>query len=195
MATYRTIAATETDPLAPIVSALMKALEMNPRAMFEGATGAPRLWLPAVERLVAGTSVRFRADGTITTNSTTFGSIGSPDLFLAAFMQAGTVTISLEGRRDPSFSGIAGEARVIRRRAGSNGVVGSAFSFPSTTFTANSWNVDVQPGDLVFVQMRSLSASATVEVRNRRMSVDAASYYWPTSNFGEIEGNPTLAIP
>lgn len=43
MATYRGIASGETDPLAPLVAALFKALEMNPRAIAEGATGAPRV--------------------------------------------------------------------------------------------------------------------------------------------------------
>lgn len=41
MATYRAVATSETDPLAPIIAQLMKALEMNPRAIAEGATGAP----------------------------------------------------------------------------------------------------------------------------------------------------------
>lgn len=41
MATYRSIASTETDPQAPVTSALVKALEANPTAIAEGATGAP----------------------------------------------------------------------------------------------------------------------------------------------------------
>lgn len=49
MATYRSIAATETDPQAPVTAALMKALDMNVDATAEGATGAPVLsatWHP-----------------------------------------------------------------------------------------------------------------------------------------------------
>lgn len=49
MTTYRSIVSTETDPLAPIVSALMKALAANPSAIAEGATGAPPVkagWVP-----------------------------------------------------------------------------------------------------------------------------------------------------
>ena len=41
MATYRAIASTETDPEAPLSSALIKALALNPTAIAEGATGAP----------------------------------------------------------------------------------------------------------------------------------------------------------
>lgn len=43
MATYRAIAATETDPEAPITSALMKALDGNATAIAEGAAGAPKI--------------------------------------------------------------------------------------------------------------------------------------------------------
>lgn len=41
MTTHRVIASSETDPFAPIVAALMKALALNPVAIAEGATGAP----------------------------------------------------------------------------------------------------------------------------------------------------------
>ncbi len=43
MATYRAIAGTETDPSAPLVSALFKALDGNATAITEGAVGAPRI--------------------------------------------------------------------------------------------------------------------------------------------------------
>ncbi len=43
MPTHRVIAETETDPMAPIVAALMKALAANLPATAEGATGAPRV--------------------------------------------------------------------------------------------------------------------------------------------------------
>lgn len=43
MATYRTIATSETNPQAPVTSALMKALDANPTAIAEGASGAPRV--------------------------------------------------------------------------------------------------------------------------------------------------------
>lgn len=43
MATYRSIADSETDPKAPVTSELMKALALNPIAIMEGQSGAPRL--------------------------------------------------------------------------------------------------------------------------------------------------------
>lgn len=48
MATYRSIATTETDPQAPLTAALMKALEANPTAITEGASGAPRIAFEAL---------------------------------------------------------------------------------------------------------------------------------------------------
>ena len=46
MTTFRTIASTETDPQAPVTSALMKALEGNTLAIAEGDATAPRV-MPA----------------------------------------------------------------------------------------------------------------------------------------------------
>lgn len=46
---YRTIANTETNPISPIVAALMKALEQNPRAIAAGSPSAPAVragWHP-----------------------------------------------------------------------------------------------------------------------------------------------------
>lgn len=46
MTTHRDIASSETDPFAPIVAALMKALALNPVAIAEGSTGAPKIAKP-----------------------------------------------------------------------------------------------------------------------------------------------------
>ena len=48
MTTYRSVASTETDPYAPIVAQLMKALALNPFAITEGSAGAPRIMQPAM---------------------------------------------------------------------------------------------------------------------------------------------------
>lgn len=57
MTTYRSIAATETDPYAPIVAQLMKALALNPIALAEGAPGAPRIFHAAFGAHTAGNVV------------------------------------------------------------------------------------------------------------------------------------------
>lgn len=60
MATHRTIASTETDPEAPETAQLFKALANNPIAMFEGASGAPRLnpraWQPTYLGAISATA-------------------------------------------------------------------------------------------------------------------------------------------
>lgn len=55
MATYRSIASTETDPQAPITSSLMKALEANPIAIAEGDSTAPRIHAKALGSVYIGT--------------------------------------------------------------------------------------------------------------------------------------------
>lgn len=194
MATHRTIAATETDPLAPIVSALMKALEMNPRAMFEGATGAPRLWLPAVERLVPGTSIRLRSDPAVIVAGSASAQAWMTTHSLAV-MQAGTISVEFEFRRSGSAGPVG--ARIIRRRAGSNGLINS-WTNSTTTFSTTSQDVTVQPGDLISIQAEKTNTTGKdTEIRNQRFCTDAATYLWPCGDtaYGEIEGNPTLAIP
>lgn len=56
MATYRSIATTETDPQAPLTSSLLKALEANPTAITEGASGAPRILDAALDTGAATTA-------------------------------------------------------------------------------------------------------------------------------------------
>ena len=43
MATYRVIAASEIDPDSPVTANVMTALDSNPTAIAEGASGAPKL--------------------------------------------------------------------------------------------------------------------------------------------------------
>lgn len=49
MTTYTAITATEVDADSPVTDTLMQRLRDNPLAMFEGAAGAPRLQLAAVD--------------------------------------------------------------------------------------------------------------------------------------------------
>lgn len=62
MATYRSIAATETDANSPVTTTLMVALAENPVAIAEGASGAPRV-SPAAQGV---TVISGSASGTVT---------------------------------------------------------------------------------------------------------------------------------
>ena len=53
MADYIPIIASETDPEAPLRSSLFKRLEANPRAIAEGAPGAPRVQPQAMKMQLA----------------------------------------------------------------------------------------------------------------------------------------------
>lgn len=168
----------------------MQALRDNPLAMFEGASGAPRLWLPALERLTVGTSIRLRDDtvyalgGAVVTFTT---------IFSVKVMQPGAFTMAWEMRR---IANQTMEARVMVRRARTDTQEGATQSTISTTFVAFTQDVNVQPGDLVSLQVRMTVSSSGGEARNRRVQVDPAVYFWPTQDtFGEVEGNPTITSP
>lgn len=66
MPTYTSISAAEYEPNAPGTSTLMDRLANNPVAMFEGASGAPRLNEDARAGSVAGDFTLFTAGGSFT---------------------------------------------------------------------------------------------------------------------------------
>lgn len=57
MATYRSIAASETDPDSPVTSTLMVSLAENPTAIAEGSTDAPKLAIKTFSDSVAAGNV------------------------------------------------------------------------------------------------------------------------------------------
>jgi hypothetical protein len=153
-------------------------------AGFEGAAGAPRLVLAALERLVPGDFIRMRADALHSVSGSTFVTVPS---FTLPFIQAGTVRIAFEHRVNVNNTS---EVRIFRRRAGTSTLL-TTISQGGNTFVAKTYNLDVQPGDQVFLQHRNTSSSLS-EIQNVRLQLSAASFYWPVGNFGEVEGNPVL---
>lgn len=69
MADYIAQPDTAVDPDAPVTSDLMYALRDNPIAMFEGASGAPRLTNSAIMAPVAGTTFSVGPNVSVTTLS------------------------------------------------------------------------------------------------------------------------------
>jgi hypothetical protein len=82
MTTHRTIASTETDPQAPLVSALFKALANNLLAAFEGDATA----------IAAGVHLRPAALGQIAAGDVLIDQLqpSSPAMTVASFSSAGT---------------------------------------------------------------------------------------------------------
>jgi hypothetical protein len=66
MATYRTIASTETDAASPVTTTLVSALANNPTAIAEGAAGAPRVVGRALDVFSAEGTINRTSVGTIT---------------------------------------------------------------------------------------------------------------------------------
>lgn len=165
----------------------IQALRDNPIAIAEGEPGAPRLLLSALERLTPGTSIRMRADTVHSVSGTNFVTVPNFDL---AFIQAGTVRIAFEHR--VNINNIS-EVRIYLRRAGTSSVL-TTISQGGSTFVQKTYDLNVQPGDLVFLQHRNTSSSVS-EIRNVRLQVDDGVFFWPVSNFGQVEGNPTIASP
>ncbi len=124
MATHRTIAATETDPLAPLVAALFKALADNPLAIAEGAIGAPRILIGALERLNPGVQTR--------STGQTFD-----------FMQSGTIRYVFT----QSVSTGTQTVEVRRTRNGVTTAVATYSSGPGTV--VRTTDVAVLPGDRI----------------------------------------------
>lgn len=166
----------------------IQALRDNVLAAFEGVLGAPRLQLPALERLLPGTSIRLRADSTVSVGTTYTPVPG----FTVAVMQAGTVRIAWEHRQ---VGGGTSEVRLRRVRAGSL-AIGTAQTNATGSFVAQTEDVTVQPGDVITVEHHNTSGIAASEIKNVRLQVDAANYLWPCGTmFGQIEGNPTITSP
>lgn len=168
----------------------VQALRDNPIAIAEGATSAPRIQLPALERLAVGTTIKVRNDATRTWNfaNTNFQDVAD---FTPGFLQAGTVTVAFDHRVAVGSSG-ASEVRVVRRRAGANTTL-TTISQTGTTFVSKTFDAGVQPGDVILLQQRNTSANQTVEIRNTRIQTDPSNYYWPVGwSLGQSDGNPTI---
>ena len=181
MTTYRAIAASETDPDAPLVAALMKAVADNPKAITEGAVGAPRVAIGALERLTAGTAIRSRDDTTASTSSSSYVTEFSFD-----FAQSGTVRVTFSQR---STGGSQSDAQILRTR---NRVSTALFTWSttSTSFQARTGDVGVLPGDLIAIQQKTAPAGTAVEVTLMRIQTNGESL-WPGSNLA-VEGNTFL---
>lgn len=187
MTTYTAIPNGDVDQDSPVTQPLMTLVRDNPIGIAEGAAGAPRIWLPALERLLPGTEIRLRSDTAVLITTSTFTTVPN---FTIETIQEGTIRVTFEHRRNTNAS----EVRLLRRRAGAN-TASSVVSTTSTTFVAGSIDITVQPGDRVTVQHRNTGATDS-EIRNVRLQVATGIYFWPVGNsFGEVEGNPTITSP
>ncbi len=139
------------------------ALRDNPVAIAEGALGAPRILLPALETIAAGNTIRSRFDAEVSGEHQLTG-------YGFAFIQTGSVRVTFEHRSSVGD----GNATVVRIRNGSETVLATHANTGS--YVARTVDVSVIPGDFVFV--RNSASFAVPFLRNVRFQTSGANL-WP----------------
>jgi len=176
MTAYIVITDLETDPEAPLTSELAKKWRDNPIAMFEGATGATRLSIGALQRLNPGVAIRSRDDAVKSSVSPSLN-----DMTSFSFMQAGTIRVAFEHRSTPGATGVAA---IVRRRNGTETTLASFTN--TTTFVARTVDCSVEPGDIIIGRV-SGSASNSGQIQNYRLQTNGEDL-WPGVE-ARLEGN------
>jgi hypothetical protein len=175
-------------PFATTVQAfrdnVISAFEGDATAVAAGVT----LRLPALQRLVAGTSVRTNQTGPFVVNGSTFTAATG-----WAFIQSGTIRISVRHYRT---GGGDSEVRIQRVRAGSTTTLTTLTTSSGSPGATQTYDADVISGDLILLQNRNSGINtSTIDIIEQQ--VDAAVSLWPTnggggaiSTFGLVQGNP-----
>lgn len=153
MATYRTIATSETIPDAPVTSTLMIALADNPTAIAEGATGAPRLLgkaaardseaaLPVVTVSAANTYVAAQGLGVV---------IGSYETSSTVNVAARTMTVKAYtgSFRFATSHAASGGIATSNLQIFLNGVLQGSWSTTSTVLVGRVIDLNIVPNDVV----------------------------------------------
>jgi hypothetical protein len=112
--TYRAIAASETNPQAPITAALMKALDANLDAVAEGATGAPRVQGRALGGIHVGPAQAF-SSGVAATVLDCDG-VGDVDVDIAQSTWNGSINVTYSNNNGASW----GATQVVTGSQGLN---------------------------------------------------------------------------
>lgn len=164
MADYITVTDSAIDPDAPLTSELAYAWRDNCVAIAEGAVGAPRVYMRALERPTAGDIVRYSRD----TSVNIAGGSGGVDgvALVLGIIQTGVIRCAIEKTAGN------GEIRIIRWRAGVNTTLASSIAIGVLTF-----DVSVIPGDTIKVTY-SVVAGGALEYRNVRFSTGGEDL-WP----------------
>jgi hypothetical protein len=176
MATWTTLPDASLEPGKPIRSIDGLALRDNPIAIAQGAAGAPKISLLALETITPGAVVRSRYDEQVQTDTASFAIIAS-----LGFIQTGTLRFTWEHR---GLFGSFNESttQIARHRNGVEATIVS-FTTSSKSFVSRSVDVSVIPGDtLIFAHNASASAtpggSFISIVRNFRLQTNG-EYWWP----------------
>lgn len=173
MADYTTISDATLTTGQPILATTGRALRDNPIAIAEGRTGAPRILLPALERIEAGNTIRSRIDDTVSAKAKVTG-------HGFAFIQTGSVRVTFEHRVDVGD----GSAELVRIRNGSETVLAAYAS--TTSYVARTADVSIIPGDFVYVRNKNNSTTYSAYLRNVRFLTSGANL-WPAPDGVRLE--------
>lgn len=141
-------------------------------AIAEGADGAPRIQLGALERLTPGDEIRAIRAGEHTGSSATYGVETSFRL-----MQKGTVRFKFGHRKQSGGGSVGVSSQVFRIR---DGVRTALYTVSNTTtsWVDRSVDVSVMPGDVVGVWHMDVGAANTWAVRDVQICTSGETV-WP----------------
>lgn len=175
---WTTIADETIDPGAPGTNELFTALRDNPGAIAEGASGAPRIYLGALERLSAGEEVR-----SSNISEDIYSSTGISVLIEITIMQYGTVRIAGQHR---GASGGTSTFAIERRRNNATSNV-AIWNTSSETYQSRTVDLDVLPGDA----LRIYHSQSGGQSRARNVVIKTnGEDLWP-GGVGQVTGNRT----
>lgn len=176
MTTYTAIPNGDIDQDSPVTQPLMTLMRDNPIAISEGAAGAPRVLLKAIEELTAGNTTRASYD----TEQDGTGSEFTAYSF--QFIQRGTVRGYAEVRETAASSV---NLRFKRKRSGTTTTL-QTDTTGSNTYVSFTYDFDVLPGDLLLITFDGTGAAQNI--RNCRFQT-AGENIWPAF---EVDSGGTL---
>ena len=173
-------------PGDPWTSAKAQAAFENVEAVAEGAGGAPRLYLRALEQPDVGDEIQAAVDEIITVDTSDFIAV-----MTFGFIQTGNVRISAEVRQASGASSGTNH-RIVRRRGRANTTLAS-YETTGSTWVPVSTDFAVLPGDVITFEVRRQSSEIASETRLLRLKT-AGQDLWPAPTYmGDFAFTPRAA--
>lgn len=180
--TYTAILTAEVQPNAPVTADLASRWRANLLACLEGAAGAQRLYLGALERVAAGATQR-AIDTAVYSDTATLAFV---TLWEFGVIQGGSLRFGGQCR-SPGGGTATLRIQRVRANAATNSVI---VSTSSTSYVTGSVDVNVLPGDLLRFQHDHPSSS--IDSTNLTVSTSGADLFPAMGAFGKINANTAL---
>ena len=156
----------EYDVGAPATSLSFERWFRDPVALAQGAPGAPRINIKALQELTAGDVVRSRQDAEV--SNTTFASVT-----MFTFMQRGTVRLKAAAK---ASGGGPSTMKFFRSR---NGVITAVASWSDVVGGYQNYSADITvlPGDTVSAESRCWFSGNVAALTNVRVCTAGENLY------------------